>query len=39
MITKDIRNLTNWLNDNKIFLNVGKTKMILFKLTKKPLDC
>ena len=39
MLTKGLKNLTNWLNDNKIFLNVGNTRMILFKPTKRPLDC
>ena len=36
---KDLKNLTNWLNANKISLNVDKTEMILFKPIKKPLDC
>ena len=31
MLNKDLMNLTNWLNANKISLNVGKTEMILFK--------
>ena len=39
MLNKDSKNLTNWLNANKISLNVDKTEMILFKLIKKPLDC
>ena len=39
MLNKDLKNLTNWLNANKISLNVDKTEMILFKLIKKPLDC
>ena len=39
MLDKDLKNLTNWLNANKIFLNVDKTEMILFKPIKKPLDC
>ena len=39
MLKKDLKNLTNWLNANKISLNVDKTEMILFKLIKKPLDC
>ena len=39
MLNKDLKNLTNWLNANKISLNVDKTKMILFKPIKKPLDC
>ena len=39
MLNKDLKNLTNWLNANKISLNVDKTEMILFKPIKKPLDC
>ena len=31
MLNKDLKNLTNWLNANKISLNVDKTEMILFK--------
>ena len=37
LLNKDLKNLTNWLNANKISLNVDKTEMILFKPTKKPL--
>ena len=39
MWNKDLKNLTNWLNVDKIFLNLDKTEMILFKPIKKPLDC
>ena len=39
MLHKDLKNFTNWLNANKISLNVDKTEMILFKPIKKPLDC
>ena len=39
MINKDLKNLTNRRNANKISLNVDKTEMILFKPIKKPLDC
>ena len=38
ILNKDLKNLTNWLNTNKISLNVGKTEMILFKSIKKSLD-
>ena len=38
-LNKDLKNLTNWLNANKITLNFDKTEIILFKPTKKPLDC
>ena len=34
----DIKNLTNWLNVNKISLNVSKTELILFKPKMKKLD-
>ena len=36
---KDLKNLTNWLNANKTTLNFDKTEIILFKPTKKPLNC
>ena len=39
ILNKDLKNLTNWFNANKISLNVNNTEMILFKPTKKPLDC
>ena len=39
LLNKDLKNLTNWLKANKISLNVEKTKMILFKPTKKLLAC
>ena len=39
LLNKDLKNLTNWVNTNKISLNVDKTEMILFKPTKKHLDC
>ena len=38
LLNKDLKNLTNWLNANKISLNVDKTETILFKPTKNPLD-
>ena len=30
-VNSDLRNITNWLNANKISLNVSKTELILFK--------
>ena len=39
LLNKNFKNLTHWLNATKITLNVDKTEMILFKPTKKPLDC
>ena len=38
-LNKDLNKLTYWLNANKTNLNFDKTAMILFKPTKKPLDC
>ena len=37
-VNSDLRNLTNWLNANKISLNVSKTELILFKPKMKKLD-
>ena len=37
-LNNDLKNLTNWLNANKIPLNVSKTELIIFKPKKKPLD-
>ena len=34
----DLKNLTNWLNTNKISLNVSKTELILFKQKMKKLN-
>ena len=34
----DLKSLTNWLNVNKVSLNVSKTELILFKPKKKKLD-
>ena len=34
MLNKDLKNLTNWLNANKISLNVDKTEEILFNPKK-----
>ena len=35
----DLKNLLNWLNSNKIFMNVDKTELVLFTSSKKQLDC
>ena len=37
-INIDMKNLTNWLNPNKISLNVKKTELVIFKHNKK-LEC
>ena len=39
MLNKDLKNLTNLFDANRISLNVDKTEMILFKHIKKPSDC
>ena len=38
-VNYDLKNLSNWLNANKISLNVGKTELVLFTSSKKQLDC
>ena len=37
-VNSDLKNLTNWLNANKISLNVIKTELILFKPKMKRLE-
>ena len=37
-VNKDLKTLSNWLNANKIGLNVSKTELALFRSTKKQLD-
>ena len=34
-----MKNLTDWLNANKISLNVKKTELAIFKHKKKKLEC
>ena len=38
LLNSDLKNFTNWLNANKISLNVSKTELIIFKRKRKPLD-
>ena len=38
-INFDMKNLTDWLNANKISLNVKKTELVIFKHKKKKLEC
>ena len=38
-INVDIENLIDWLNANKILLNVKKTGLVIFKHKKKKLEC
>ena len=37
-VHKDLKTLSNWLNANKICLNVSKTELVLFRSVKKQLD-
>ena len=37
LLNIDLKNLTNWINANKISLNVSKTELIIFKVKRKPL--
>ena len=34
-----MKNLTDWLNANKISLNVKKAGLVIFQHTKKKLEC
>ena len=34
----DLKNLAKWLNANKIYLNVSKTEMVLFRPKRKSID-
>ena len=38
LLNSDLKNITNWLNANKISLNVSKTELIIFKPKRKLLD-
>ena len=37
-VNLDMKNLTDWLNANKISLNVEKTEFVIFKHQRKKLD-
>ena len=37
-VNRDLRNLTGWLNANKISLNSSKTEFVLFRSKSKTLD-
>ena len=37
-VNQDLKNLTNWLNANKVCLNVSKTENVLFKSSRKLTD-
>ena len=36
-VNQDLKNLTNWLNGNKSFLNVSKTEVVLFRSSRRKL--
>ena len=38
LINADLKHLVNRLNENKISLNVKKTKMVIFKSKQKKLE-
>ena len=35
----DLKGITDWLNANRISLNVNKTEFIIFRSPRKPVDC
>ena len=37
-VNKDLKTLSNWLNANKICLNVSKIELVLFRSAKKQLE-
>ena len=37
VVNADLKHLVNWLNANKISLNVKKTEMVIFKSKQKKL--
>ena len=39
VVDKDLKFLVQWLNANRISLNVTKTEVIIFRKKKKHLDC
>ena len=39
VVNKDLNFLFQWLNANKISLNVTKTEVVIFRRKKKQLDC
>ena len=38
LLNIDLKSLTNWLNANKISLEVSKRELIIFKSERKRLD-
>ena len=39
VVNKDLKFLVQWLNANRISLNVAKTEFVIFRRKKKHLDC
>ena len=37
-LNTDLKNISNWLNANKIFLNASKTELLIFGHPKKKLN-
>ena len=38
LVNTDLKHLVNWLNPNKISLNVKKTEMVIFKSNQNKID-
>lgn len=38
-VNYDFKSLVNWLQANKMSLNVGTTKLLYFTLPRKQIDC
>ena len=38
LVNADIKHLSNWLNANKISLNVKKTEMVIFKSKQNKFE-
>ena len=38
LVSADLKHLVNWLNANKISLNVKKTQMVIFKSKQKKFE-
>ena len=37
-VNKDLRSLSKWLNANKVFVNITKTEVLIFKLKGRVFD-
>ena len=38
LVNADLKHLVNWLNTNKISLNLKKTEMVIFKTKQKKFE-